>query len=178
MMSQRPGREGPPARERASRADRGPERNYQRCAPTRYRQWRGTPVSSLRIPWSPRSCHRALRSLPAQVGLDELVDLAVEDTVDVAGLVAAAEVFDHAVRLQHVAADLAAEVDVLRLAADRRELRFALLPLEVEQLRLEHLHRTLAVLVLAALVLAGHDDAGREVRDAHRGVGLVDVLAA
>mmetsp|Transcript_53742 Transcript_53742/g.126656 ORF Transcript_53742/g.126656 Transcript_53742/m.126656 type:complete len:295 (+) Transcript_53742:1791-2675(+) len=35
-----------------------------------------------------------------------------------------------------------------------------------------------AVAVLAAAVLALHDDAGRDVRQAHRRVGLVDVLAA
>ena len=32
--------------------------------------------------------------------------------------------------------------------------------------------------MLRALVLARHDDAGRQVRDAHRRVGDVDVLAA
>jgi hypothetical protein len=35
-----------------------------------------------------------------------------------------------------------------------------------------------AVLDLAALVLAGDDDAGGLVGEAHRGVGGVDVLAA
>src|SRR5208337_1992047 len=39
-------------------------------------------------------------------------------------------------------------------------------------------HRLGAVLVLAALLLHRHDDAGREVGDAHRAVGLVDVLTA
>ena len=32
--------------------------------------------------------------------------------------------------------------------------------------------------MLAALVLTRHDDTARQVRDAHRGLGLVDVLAA
>ena len=53
-----------------------------------------------------------------------------------------------------------------------------LLHLHVEQARLQHLHRLRAVLVLRALVLAGDDDAGRDVRDADGGVGDVDVLAA
>ena len=44
--------------------------------------------------------------------------------------------------------------------------------------RLEPLHRLVAVRVLRALVLAFDDDAGRQVRDADRRVGLVDVLAA
>ncbi len=42
----------------------------------------------------------------------------------------------------------------------------------------EHRKRLLAVLVLRARVLAFDHDAGGQVRDADRGVGLVDVLAA
>ena len=44
--------------------------------------------------------------------------------------------------------------------------------------RLKNLHRGGFVLVLGSLVLALHDDVGGQVRDAHRGVGSVDVLAA
>ena len=44
--------------------------------------------------------------------------------------------------------------------------------------RRQHLQRLGLVAVLAAVVLALGDDAGRDVRDAHRRVGLVDVLAA
>src|SRR5690606_23162135 len=44
--------------------------------------------------------------------------------------------------------------------------------------RLEHVHRRGAVLVLAAVVLARDHDPGRNVGDAHRGIGRVDVLAA
>ena len=42
----------------------------------------------------------------------------------------------------------------------------------------QHLPGFVAVAVLRAVVLALHDDAGRRVRQAHRRVGLVDVLAA
>ena len=42
----------------------------------------------------------------------------------------------------------------------------------------QHLHRGVAVAVLRALVLARDDDAGRQVRDADRRIGDVDVLAA
>ena len=42
----------------------------------------------------------------------------------------------------------------------------------------EHLHRARLVLQLGALVLARHDDAGGQVRDAHRRVGGVHALAA
>ena len=47
-----------------------------------------------------------------------------------------------------------------------------------EELGLEHDHRGGLVLQLRLLVLAGHDDAGRDVGQAHRGVGGVDRLAA
>src|SRR4029077_20165723 len=48
----------------------------------------------------------------------------------------------------------------------------------VEQTRLEQGQRARAILVLAAFVLALDDDTARQMRDADRGVGLVDVLAA
>ena len=44
--------------------------------------------------------------------------------------------------------------------------------------RLEDSHRGVAIAELRALVLAGHHDPGRDVRDANRGVGGVDALAA
>ena len=50
--------------------------------------------------------------------------------------------------------------------------------LAFEQTRLEHVHRGRAVLVLAAVVLAGHHDTGRLVGDPDRGIGRVDVLPA
>jgi hypothetical protein len=48
----------------------------------------------------------------------------------------------------------------------------------VGELGLQQRHGPGAVLVLGALVLALHDDARGQVGDAHRRVGLVDVLAA
>ena len=54
----------------------------------------------------------------------------------------------------------------------------ALRLLGVAQPRSQQRHRARAVLVLRALVLALDDDARRQVRDADRRVGLVDVLAA
>ena len=49
-------------------------------------------------------------------------------------------------------------------------------PLPLCELGPEHLHRLGLVLVLTALVLAGHHDAGGEVGEADRRVRLVDVL--
>ena len=63
----------------------------------------------------------------------------------------------------------------LRVAAS---LRGALGALLVAQARQQHRHRLGLVAVLRAVVLALGDDAGRQVRDADRAVGLVDVLAA
>ena len=60
----------------------------------------------------------------------------------------------------------------------RGQLRLALRDLALQQPRLEHPHRQLLVLVLGALVLALDHDARRQVGQADRGVGLVDVLAA
>ena len=62
--------------------------------------------------------------------------------------------------------------------AHRRLLLLPLAALAVEQPRRQHRHRLRAVAVLRAVVLALDDEPGRQVRDAHRGVGLVDVLAA
>src|SRR5439155_4199534 len=54
----------------------------------------------------------------------------------------------------------------------------ALLPLAIEQPRCQHRHRLRAIAVLRAIVLAFDDEPRGQVRDAHRRVGLVDVLAA
>ena len=74
-------------------------------------------------------------------------------------LVAASKVLDHLVGLQNVRPDLAPESDLLGLTADRRQLVFSLLALEVEKASRKHLHASVLVLVLAALVLARHHDA-------------------
>src|SRR5258705_2889653 len=113
-----------------------------------------------------------------QIRLDERVEIAVEHAVDVADLHLGAMVLDHLVRLQHVAANLAAEADFLLRPRNLLQPRGLLLRPEVVESRPQDLHRLRAVLVLRPLVLARDDDAGRQVRDADRGVGDVDVLAA
>ena len=59
--------------------------------------------------------------------MDELVEVAVEDALRVPHLDVGAVVLDELVRVQHVAADLAAEAGVLGGAALLRQLRLALL---------------------------------------------------
>src|SRR5690606_9250832 len=110
-------------------------------------------------------------------GLDELVQVAIEDLVRVTAFDASAQVLD-ARLVEHVVADLVAPADV-RLAGFQRILRgIARLQFRLVQLAGQHLHGAVAVGMLAALGLAGHHDTGRNVGDAHRRFGLVDVLAA
>jgi hypothetical protein len=58
------------------------------------------------------------------------------------------------------------------------DLLLLLARLRVLDARRQHRHGLRLVAVLRAVVLAFDDDAGRQVGDAHRRVGLVDVLAA
>ena len=62
----------------------------------------------------------------------------------------------------------------------RSAARFAVgfLSFFVHHARLQERHGARAVLVLRAFVLAFDNDAGRQVRQAHRRIGLVDVLTA
>ena len=94
----------------------------------------------------------------------------------VADLVLGAQVLDHLVRVQHVGAHLVAprRAGVL----EGVHLGLLLLAAALEQLGLQHHHRRGLVLQLAALVLAGDDDAGGQVGQAHRGVGGVHALTA
>src|SRR3989454_2052834 len=108
---------------------------------------------------------------------DEVVEIAVEHRLRVAGLDAGAQVLD-ARLVEHVAADLVAPADVGLLLLELRLLGAALAQLGLVELRFQHRHRLGAVAVLRAVVLALHDDAGGQVGDAHRAVGAVDVLAA
>ena len=80
--------------------------------------------------------------------------------------------------MQHVAADLVAERDVLLRAANLVELRLLLFRPQVVEPGAQHLHRGILVAVLRPLVLARHDDAGRQMGEADGGVGDVHVLAA
>jgi hypothetical protein len=55
---------------------------------------------------------------------------------------------------------------------------FLLLEFQFIQARAENFHRHRPVLVLRSLVLTRDHDAGREMGEAHRGIGFVDVLPA
>ena len=103
--------------------------------------------------------------------------VAVEHRRGVADLDAGAQILD-ARLIEHVAADLIAPAHVGLRVLEHLRGGVALVELELVELRLQHLHGGRAVLVLAALALAGDHDAARHVRDAHRRFGLVHVLTA
>src|SRR5512145_3370068 len=108
---------------------------------------------------------------------DEIVELAVEHRLGRAFLHAGAQVLD-ARLVEHVRADLVSPADVGLRLLELLLLGLALAHLELVELRREHGHRLGAVAVLRAVVLALHHDVRRQVGDAHRAVGAVDVLAA
>src|SRR2546422_2033318 len=159
------------------------------CQP---RAWPGLPVPASRAAAPPPGarntsarrrgeCRLTPRGRPAaaqEIGLDEGVDVAVQDILDITSLEARSVVLHQGVRLQDVRADLAAEVDILLGPLFHCTLLVTLSPLEIVQAGPEGFHGHVAVAVLRALVLAGGHDARRKVSDAHRRVRDVHVLAA
>lgn len=115
--------------------------------------------------------------LPLEVGVEEALDVAIEDGVEIAHRKAGTGIFDTLVGVLKVTADLAAKADAsLGLILGRFRL-FAFHFFEPSQLRAEHLPSEGSVLVLASLLLALYGNAGWEVRQANRAVGFIDVLA-
>ena len=108
--------------------------------------------------------------------MDQLIEIAVEDRVDVPDLVFAAMVFDALLRMQGVGTDLIAKADLTLLTLQLGELANLFLSLALEQVGAQHLHGRASVLVLRALVLALHDDPAGQMRNTNGRVGFVDVL--
>src|SRR5215831_482092 len=112
----------------------------------------------------PRGLRAAVvAAAPLEVRLDERVQLAVEDRLDIPGLVARSLVLHELIGRERVGADLAPERDVLLLARQRFELPLSFHPLPFGESRGQDLHRLGAVLDLRSFVLARHDDAGRKM---------------
>src|SRR4051812_21778783 len=120
--------------------------------------------------------HRLLLAAPPDAGLDEAVDVAVEDRGGVAGLLLGPQVLDHLVRVQHVGAHLVAPAAALSL--ERVHLGPLLLLPAGQQPGLQHTHGGGAVLDLALLALAGHHEAGGQGGGPAGGVGRVHALPA
>ena len=104
--------------------------------------------------WLGRVRRMRLADPRAQVSLDEGVEVAVEHGRRVRGLDAGAQVLDHRVRLEDVAADLVAPARLDVLAAQPGHLGLALLLLALDELGAQHRHGPVAVLMLAPLALA------------------------
>src|SRR4026209_1748073 len=113
-----------------------------------------------------------------ELRLHERVQVAIEHGGRVAGLVGSPKILDHLGGVQNIAPDLVAPARLDVLTLERSKLGLLLLEGALEQAGLQDLGRVLLVLGLRPLVLALDDDAGGQAGQAHRGVGLVDVLAA
>ena len=119
-----------------------------------------------------------LERLHLEISVDEAVYVAVHNGVDVAVFKACAVILGEGVGHEDIGADLAAPANLFLVALDILYLVEMLALFYLEELRFEHPHGDLAVLMLAALDLAGDDDAGRDMRYTHGGRGLVDLLTA
>src|SRR5579872_5168048 len=86
-----------------------------------------------------RSLSERAARLLHQIRLDEAVEVAVEHAIDVADRFLRPVILHELIRVQHVAANLAAEGDLLLRAADLIELRLLFLLLQIVEARLEHL---------------------------------------
>ena len=125
-----------------------------------------------------RFCDPRIGGCAGEVGVDEAIEVAVHDGIDVRGLKARARVFDEGVGHEDVVADLTAPLDLELRALDVGDLVQMLALLDFNQLRAEHAHAGLLVLELVTLRLAGDDNAGRLMNQAHSRGCFVDVLAA
>src|SRR2546421_4502944 len=112
-----------------------------------------------------------------QARADEIVEVAVEHPLCVAFLDAGAQVLD-ARLIEHVGADLVSPLDVGLGGLELVAVGLELAQFQVVEARFQHRHGFRAVAVLRAIILALYHDARRQMRDAHRRVGLVDVLAS
>ena len=96
-----------------------------------------------------------------EVGVDEGVEVAVEDGVGVGGFVFGAQVFDLFVGVENVAADLVAPGSLLVGTFELGEVFQMLLGGQLGEFGAQDGHGRFPVLELRALVLDGDDDAGR-----------------
>src|SRR6185437_10504050 len=110
--------------------------------------------------------------------MNKWVEIAVKHPIHIADRQFRAVIFDQAIRREHVTAYLAAEVNLELAVFELLISGLLLLQLILVELGAKLLHGTGTVFMLGSLVLALHDDAGRQVREAHRRFGAIDMLAA
>src|SRR5665647_320006 len=145
-------------------------------APSRVRRVAGFTGTGRSPGVAPSSLVALGAALPADPGLDETVDVAVEHAAGVAHLVLGAQVLDHLVGVQDVRAHLVApaRLDV----PGHGLLHRVLLGLALQQQPgLQDAKGRGPVLDLGLLVLHRDHDAGGDVRHTHGRVGGVDRLA-
>ncbi len=117
------------------------------------------------------------RDQEVQIGVDERVETSVEDRLGIADAGVGAVVGDLGVWVNDITSDAAAESGSSEVPLELRPLfRFGL-QLELQEPGPQDLVGGFPVLGLAALVLAGDDDPGWQVREPDRGIRLVDVLS-
>src|SRR5215472_8118057 len=90
----------------------------------------------------------------AQIRLDKLIQLAIEDFMDLRGLMPRSRVLDQRVRLHGVSANLVTHRHLALFVVGLFDLGASLLLLDAIKLRLEELESHGVVLVLAALAAA------------------------
>ena len=113
-----------------------------------------------------------------EIGLHELIQLAVHNGRDVSNLCVGSMILDQLIRLKHIGPNLASETDLLFFTDERGELLFLLFLLQLVESCAQNFHRAGFVLELRAFVLALHDDSTRQMCDADRGLNLVHILPA
>src|ERR1700722_3995992 len=119
------------------------------------------------------------RLLPAprhQIRADERLQVSIQYAIHVTDFGFGAVILDHAIRLQHVGANLRPEFNIEFRVFDFLRGRAFFFHLEFVELRAQHAHGAFPVLMLRTLVLATGDEAGGNVRDAYGRVGRVYVL--
>src|SRR5712691_2237648 len=135
-----------------------------------HRAWR-RPARAGYLRWSCRPLPR-----PQEIRLDEGVEVAIHDGLDVANLQTGAMVLDELVRVERVRADLAAERDLLLVPGQLGQLIALLFLGDLVEARLEDTQRGVPVAELRTLVLTLDDEPRRQVRDSHGGVRRIDAL--
>ena len=108
---------------------------------------------------------------------DKHIQIAIHYALDIARLYPRPMVLNHGIRMEHIAADLAAPFNLFHIAGNFRLFFFTLALLELQQFTFQHAHCRFTVLDLAALVLALHHDACRNMRNADGRFRFIDVLA-
>ena len=115
---------------------------------------------------------------PVQISVQETLDLAIERLVNIAHRVTGPGIFDSLIGMHKVVSNLGTETDSSFVLIIGRILGFTLFFLDPCDRRPQHLPGLSPVLVLASLALALNHGSCRNVGQANRAIGRVNVLPA